>query len=119
MTARPEQALQIQVVHALRWLVPDLVFFHPANGGKRDKREAALMKAMGVLAGASDLIFVLPEGRFGAIELKADKGRLSEEQEAFLARLEALGAPCGVARSLDEVLGLLRSWGVTVRGEAA
>jgi hypothetical protein len=34
------------------------VYFHPANGGYRRPVEAAIMKALGVRAGVSDLIFL-------------------------------------------------------------
>lgn len=72
------------------------------NGGKRGAREAALLKAEGVSAGAPDWLCFehgrSPEGsqpriRFGiALEFKrADGGRQSPEQKAWQARLEAVG----------------------------
>lgn len=43
-----------------------------------------------------------------AIEVKADKGRLSPAQSALLRVLSESGAACGVARSEDEALEIVR-----------
>lgn len=61
--------------------------YHPANGGKRDKREAFILKLMGVSAGVPDVC--IPRARKGYhglyIELKrADGGVLSESQKRWL-----------------------------------
>jgi len=108
---RPEQSLHIAAVHFLRHALPEqVVFLHPANGGKRTTREAALFKAMGQLAGASDLLFFMPDGRVHALEFKADSGRLTDMQLEFQRRIEALGCPYAVCRSLDEVEATLSRW---------
>ena len=52
-----EEAVQRAVaahLHALGRL--DLVWFHPANGGARNKAEAGRFRAMGVRAGVPDLM---------------------------------------------------------------
>lgn len=61
------------------------------------------------LRGVADILGCLrPNGRLLAVECKAGKGRLSREQEAFLAGVQAAGGLAVVARSLadlEEALG--------------
>ena len=109
---RPEQKIHIAVVENLRKRgVPGLVFFHPANGGKRTPREAALFKAMGVRAGVSDLILV-HESKIYALELKAEKGRASEAQMEFLSDIDAAGAFTAMPTGLSAALATLETWGL-------
>jgi len=117
----PETALQCTVVqHLLLRGVKGLVFFHVPNGGFRNKSEAALLKAMGTRAGVSDLILV-HGGKFFALELKAQGGRASEEQLAFIADIDREGAYTALATGVDAALATLEAWGlikpsVTMRG---
>lgn len=74
---------------------PELRYmYHVPNGGRRNAREAAMLKAEGVKAGVPDI--VLPAARGGChglyIELKRQKsGSLSKEQRAYLEYLEEQG----------------------------
>ena len=87
-----EQRIHRAVVQHLRQRgVPGLVFTHPPNGGYRHRTEGAIFKAMGVRAGASDLL-LWHDGKSFALELKAPGGRATEAQSAFLADVEAAGA---------------------------
>jgi len=52
--------------------------------------------------GSSD-IFALHDGRFIAIECKAEKGRLSQDQISFLDRVRFEGGIAIVARSVDDL----------------
>ena len=116
---RPEQILQQQVVAYLKLAAPDLIFFHPANGGGRSKAEAAILKSMGVRPGVADLCFVLPGARIAFIELKAGNGTATPAQKAFRADCELQGVPYAICRSLAEVQGTLDGWGVSRRGRNA
>jgi hypothetical protein len=79
---RPEQQIQCAVfLHLRQRGVPGVFAFHPANGGYRTATEAAIFKALGVVAGVSDVI-VIRDGRTYALELKAEGGRLSDSQRA-------------------------------------
>lgn len=65
----------------------------------------------GLCVGSSDLIGWTPRDGvavFTAIEVKTATGRLSEEQEKFLAAVEKAGGIAGVARSQEEAIALLR-----------
>lgn len=60
----------------------DFIFFHIPNGGVGETRGRKL-KAMGVLAGAPDLIFLFRTGPVMFVELKTRKGALSPQQKTF------------------------------------
>jgi hypothetical protein len=114
MTKRnhPELKIHIAVAQHLRArAVPGLVWFHPANGGYRDKREAAKFKAMGVTAGVSDFILI-HDNRIYALELKAEGGRASEAQLKFLSDIDRAGAHTAMPEGLDAALRTLETWGL-------
>ena len=58
------------------------------------------------IKGVSDILG-LCAGRFLAIEVKSDKGRVSPEQRVFLARVNNEGGIGFVARSLEQVIDSL------------
>lgn len=109
---RPEDAIQRAVVQHLRARgMPGLVFFHVPNGGKRKPIEAAIFQSMGVRAGVADLI-LFHSGKSFALELKADNGRPTVEQLAFLAEIERAGAFTAMPRGLDAAIATLEAWGL-------
>lgn len=120
MAARsyPEQELQASIVSYLRTVLPDCRTFAVPNGGLRSKREAALLKWTGVLAGVPDLLIMAPGGCVYAIEVKAQDGSLSAAQKEFRSWMVKVGVPHVVARSLDDVRAALAHWGVETK-EAA
>ncbi len=88
-----------------------VVFFAVPNGGKRRRIEAAIMKALGVRAGVSDLI-LLHNGRFFALELKTEKGRPTESQMQFASDVNAAGGYACIVNGLDRALRVLETWGL-------
>lgn len=56
--------------------------------------------------GGSDLIGWTKDGKFLAVEVKTDKGRLTTEQTAFLSAVNKSGGIGICARSVDDVRGL-------------
>lgn len=123
----PEQDLQIAVANFLRVSAPRLLWWATPNAinMKGGARAGAFNKAMGVLPGVADLIFILPRvGRNGVsghpafIELKAEGGRMEPSQHVFKSDVEALGCPYVVCRSLDDVQETLLEWGVELRARA-
>jgi hypothetical protein len=140
---RPEQALQINLVSALRLLLPEpWLVVHVPNGGGRSKAEAGIFKAMGVLAGFPDLLVIGPtnyltvsgaqrgDTNIIAIELKAPhkmlksgkpskaKANLSDAQRDVIGALGQCGIPTLVVHSLPEAIDALKALGVPVRGRA-
>lgn len=53
--------------------------------------------------GVSDILGVLPDGTFIAIEVKTAKGRVSENQNKFLEDIQKCNGIAFVARSVDDV----------------
>jgi hypothetical protein len=86
-------------------------------GALRDER--GRLVTYGLCKGSSDLIglrqvLIGPEhlgqtlAVFSAIEVKAPKGRLREEQRSFLELVERFGGYSGVATSVEEAARVLR-----------
>jgi len=90
---------------------PDVLWIHPPNGGARDARTGAMLKRMGVLAGASDLLF-WHQGNSFALEIKTDGGRLSQSQREFFARFNKAGGHTAVAEGIDRAVAVLSAWGL-------
>jgi hypothetical protein len=88
--------------YCLKFHNPRGMIFSIPNGGTRNKLEAITMKATGLLAGASDLIVILPNGKLSFIELKTDTGKQSDKQIDFENRVNALGFEYKIIRSLEE-----------------
>ena len=61
--------------------------------------------------GSSDIIGILPDGKFLAVECKSRNGRLSPEQSAFLEKVRGSGGVAIVAHSGSELDGALRKAG--------
>ena len=66
--------------------------------------------------GSSDILGLLPGGRFLAIECKAPGGRLSPEQVEFLERIRGLGGFAIVAKSFKDIDDALRAEGLVSDG---
>ncbi len=112
---RPEQALQRAVCEYLDRQYPGLLYFHVPNGGKRSRVEGAIFKSIGVKAGVPDLFFFWSDAAINAcaaIELKADKGTLKDNQKAMIKRLNDAGVEVAVCRSVEGVRETLEGWGV-------
>lgn len=106
----PEHKIQTAIVKALHQHCPHPWFAVP-NGGKRHVITAVKLKAEGVRPGVPDLCFILPGGRFAGLELKSEKGILSEHQKAFRDAITTRQGWWGVAHSVDEAYGILAAWG--------
>ena len=115
----PEADLQRAVVQALRIALPRAAIIHhcaneATEAGPRGAKRQAILVGMGVHAGFADLM-VLCDGRVLFLELKAPKGRLRPEQEAFRDAVLAQGFGWALVRSLDDAPGALADQGFTTR----
>jgi len=68
----------------------------------------ARMIHAGLTKGGSDIIGIAPDGRFLAVEVKTETGRVRPEQTVFLDVVRKAGGIAGIARSVDEALALLK-----------
>ena len=80
---------------------PQCIIFSVPNGGTRDKREAMLLKATGVVAGVSDLIIIKPNEVI-FVEVKTEIGKQSDKQKEFQQIVETLGFKYLLVRSLED-----------------
>lgn len=83
--------------------------FHIPNGGSRNKIEAANLKRQGVRAGVPDLCIPLArKGYHGLyIEMKAGKGKPTENQKEWLALLNENGYLAKVCVGAYEAIDLI------------
>lgn len=75
--------------------------FH-INQKAANRIEGNRMKAMGVVAGVSDMVYLKPVGVCVFIEMKTKDGAQSPDQKKFQALVEALGFKYRVVRTEDE-----------------
>jgi len=59
------------------------------------------------MKGIADILVCMSDGRFAAIEVKSAKGKVSEEQMAFLQEVDNRGGLAIIAHSLDDVIRFL------------
>ena len=91
-------ALMRPQYHCLKWL------YSIPNGGTRDKREAARLKAEGVRSGVWDLHLMYPCNGFHGmyIEMKVGTNVLSPDQIDFGNDAIALGYCCAVCYTWEQ-----------------
>lgn len=108
-----EERLQRQVANYLDLaLARDCLWWHTPNGGLRSKATAGKLKAMGVRPGVSDILILSAARGLHAIELKTLLGGTTEAQRQFLDHVRASGGQAAEARSLEQVVELVRGWGL-------
>lgn len=101
-----ESKIQRNIIHLFRLSFPDSLLFCVPNGGFRNKMEAARLKAEGVTAGVSDLIFI-HKGHIYFFEVKSEHGVQSLLQEQFQKFVEKQGFKYFIVRSAGEALDIV------------
>src|SRR5262249_32918380 len=92
--------------------MPNLFWFHcPSGAFFGGKRQGAIMKSLGWMAGLPDL-FAIHNGRVFAIELKSETGRVSDAQLECLHRLPQAGALVTTATGIHGGLGNIEMFGL-------
>ena len=111
-----EQALHRTVADYLRAVLPaDAAWTtFPAGGGGAAR--GGQLKVIGLIPGWPD-IQILYRGRFLGIELKAEKGRVSADQDACMKRIVTAGGTWALCRSIEDVERTLIAFGVPLRGK--
>lgn len=107
----PERDIQEAIVKLIRIAFPRIYAFSVPNGGYRRVMEAMVLKRMGVQAGVGDLCILWSPGRVGFIEVKSDKGQLTEAQKSFEQLCRELSVPFAVVKSVQEANDALKKWG--------
>ena len=118
---RPEEAVQKAIVQYLNLAVSpsDCFWFAvPNQRGTRKVWEMAILSSLGVKAGVSDFVFVLPEGRCAFVEVKSLVGRLSKPQQEFQRTVESLGHVYITVRSVDDIERFLISQQINIKARS-
>jgi len=110
----PESNLQKSCVTWFRLQYPryaKLLIAVP-NGGKRNAREAAIMKGEGVVPGVADLLLLIRRGRHGSlgIEMKAGKGHQSVNQKAWEEDYVNYSNKYVICRSLESFMEAVNNY---------
>lgn len=111
----PEQQFQIQVASFLRATLHDSVLWTAIGHGGGGKVRGALLKAMGLRKGIPDLVLFYANTVLW-LELKAPKGRVSPEQDAFRVWSGTMGHYLKVCRTIDDVHEALAMAKIPMRG---
>jgi len=109
---RPREIrLHLDVARVLReHCLPEWVWWHTPNGGKRDVITGAQLKLMGVRAGVPDIILISPHGSVRLLELKRPGETLSDAQEEFRIHCIRHGIAHAIAYDIDQALIALDAW---------
>lgn len=108
-----EDDMAVSVANYIRLQYPKVLFSHVPNGGKRNAREGARFKRMGVRKGIPDfLIFETndPNLRGVALELKVKPNKPSPEQVEVIAELKRLKWVAEICYSFDEAQKILNTY---------
>ncbi len=84
--------------------------FAVPNGGARDAKTGARLKAEGVKPGVPDIALLI-NGAPHFLELKTERGYLTAAQKRVREEIEAAGGQWAVAKGLDDALATLEHWG--------
>lgn len=117
-TEDEEQAFIVSWAKVNEGQYPELkLLYHIPNEGKRSGREGARMKRLGLRRGVPDLCLPVARGKYHGlyIELKAQDGRASQEQNEFIADLILQGYFARICYGADEATELIKlylsGWG--------
>lgn len=92
----------------VNWLQSkNILHYHCPNGGLRNKREAYMLKLLGVVAGVPDLCITIARGGFHGlyIEMKRKSGGvLSDAQKYWISKLREQGYRVEVCKGADEAI---------------
>ena len=115
-----ESAHQTQVVEWSRWAFkanpvryPHLDMLHCSlNGVKLSGTQAKIAKGQGMLSGVPDLFLPVPKNGFHGlfIEMKSEKGRVTENQHWFLTNADSLGYKTVVCYSAKEAISAIQAY---------
>ncbi len=108
-----EQIYLMNWIESAKKAYPDIeMIFHIPNGGKRNKAEAARLKASGVKAGVPDLFLPVAKGRYHGlfIEMKVDDNTPTDKQKEWITRLRRNGYAAEVCYGWREAWETLRAY---------
>ena len=109
-TAIRHTSANVLTQHALRILALKGYYCWRQNNAAIYDSEKKVYRKNSTKKGVSDIIgFHRHTGRFVAVEIKAGKDRLSEEQEAFLELVKTSGGVSLVVRNSEDLEKIIKS----------
>jgi|FreactcultureFD7_1027221.scaffolds.fasta_scaffold08444_4 hypothetical protein len=107
-----EHQEQVALIHWFRLAHPKLIMFAIPNAAKRSPGLAAYMKAEGLVAGVSDLFLMKPNKQHHGlfIEMKAAKGKVSEQQEYFVQQAQLQGYAACVCFGFEQAQSTIENY---------
>lgn len=112
---KPEEIICIEFADELRRLTIsnrlNCCWMHVTNEGKRGWLTAMISRAMGLIPGCPDYVF-LWNGGCGVIEFKTLKGVISPSQKDYKEWCDAQGIAHAYCRSVEHGLDMLVRWRV-------
>lgn len=99
MARTSEHLEQVSAVNWFEAAYPGVLIFAIPNGGERHPAVAEKMRLEGVRRGIPDLM--IPAWRT-FVEMKAEKGRLSDHQKARIDYLSSVGYRCLVCYGFED-----------------
>jgi hypothetical protein len=104
-----EQIIQNQILDFLNF--NKIFCFRVNNVGIYDeKNKIYRTPSKFSLKGVSDIVGILPNGKFLSIEVKTAKGVVSIEQKAFINKINSMNGLSFVARSIEDVKNELKEY---------
>lgn len=105
----PEKVIQAQILSFLQFI--GVFAWRNQSTGVYDPSRKVFRRPMSKhqIKGVSDILGILPNGQFLAIEVKSATGYASPDQKAFIERIEANGGVSMIARSMVEVEQMLKT----------
>lgn len=110
-----EANIQRSIVHYLRTVLPNCITFAIPNGSQRTASGRPANAVAGLLPGVPDLCVLLPKGECVFFEVKAAKGRVSDNQLAIHMAMQPLDHRVAVVRSIEETRLALKVWGIPTK----
>lgn len=120
-----ERQVQRAILQMCGLCFPRILIHHSPNGTKlpgsmRDRQVAGgILRGDGMKAGFPDLLCLWAGGRGAFLEVKRPKGGVtSDAQKEMHDKLNAMGWPCRVVKSVDEAYKFLKEQGAPWSGVA-
>ena len=109
-----ESRTQSACVRWFRLQYPEYAYMLIAvpNGARTSESQARILKAEGMVAGAADLLLLVPRHDFGCLclETKTDKGRQSDSQKMWQMQAEKAGNLYAVYRNFDQFRAIVSDY---------
>lgn len=115
MRIQHEAKMQKSIVDYVRAVAPQCLIVAIPNGAQRTASGRPANAVPGLTPGVPDLAVIAPQGKIFWLEVKAEKGRVSDAQLAFHLQLQARSHDVAVVRSIEEVKNAFEIWGIETR----